>query len=129
MIAIDTNVVVRLLANDDPEQVERASILLKERGVFIPMTVFLEAAWVLRKAYGFDLVAIADAFQTLAGQSSVNVERPERLAMALNWVRQGMTFADAFHLASASEHEGFATFDRRLVRKAADIEAILVMEP
>jgi predicted nucleic-acid-binding protein len=129
LIAIDTNVVVRLLTNDDPVQVERASILLEEREIFIPTTVFLEAAWVLKKGYAFDNAAIADGFLALAGQSNVTVEQPERLALALGWVRSGVAFADAFHLACAAEHEGFATFDRRLVRKAAELKAVLTVEP
>jgi len=48
MIAVDTNIVVRLLTNDDPEQAGRAAAVVKNGPVFIPKTVVLETEWVLR---------------------------------------------------------------------------------
>lgn len=60
MIAIDTNVLVRLLVADDPAQSSRARALLETQDVWIGPTVLLEAAWVLDAAEpGMD---VADAF-------------------------------------------------------------------
>ena len=51
MIAIDTNVVVRFLVNDDPEQAQRARRLIESEDVFLSTTALLETEWVLRVAY------------------------------------------------------------------------------
>ena len=48
MIAIDTNVLVRIVTNDQPEQARRAAILLLNQPVFISKTVILGVGWVLR---------------------------------------------------------------------------------
>ena len=51
MIAVDTNLLVRILTNDDPIQARRALKILKNDEIFIPKTVLLETEWVLRHAY------------------------------------------------------------------------------
>ena len=54
MIAIDTNLLVRLLTNDEPQQAARAIQLFKSGAeIFIGKTVLLETAWVLRSVYEF----------------------------------------------------------------------------
>ena len=53
MLAIDTNVIVRYLTADHPEQASRARALVDGAAVFVPVTVILESEWVLRSAYGF----------------------------------------------------------------------------
>lgn len=51
MTALDTNVVVRFLVNDDDQQAQRARALIAAGNVHIPPTVLLETEWVLRSAY------------------------------------------------------------------------------
>ena len=51
MIAFDTNLLVRLATNDQPEQAEIAEQLLKSNEVFISRTVLLATEWVLRSRY------------------------------------------------------------------------------
>jgi predicted nucleic-acid-binding protein len=51
VIAVDTNVIVRLVANDDPAQSPRAARLFAREDVYVPKTVVLETEWVLRVAY------------------------------------------------------------------------------
>lgn len=53
MIAIDTNIVVRFLTQDDPAQFKQAARLFRETELFIAESVLLETEWVLRFAYGF----------------------------------------------------------------------------
>jgi predicted nucleic-acid-binding protein len=72
MIAVDTNVLVRLLTEDDPDQAKRAARLFGENEIFIPKTVMLETEWVLRHAYGVDRKGILGAFQRLMGLSCFN---------------------------------------------------------
>lgn len=55
MIAVDTNVIVRLLTNDDPHQTEKVARLMEGNSVFISKTVLLETEWVLRVAYNLIL--------------------------------------------------------------------------
>jgi len=53
--AIDTNIVVRLLTADEPEQAAAAKRIIEHGDVFLGATVLLEAEWVLRAGYGFRL--------------------------------------------------------------------------
>jgi predicted nucleic-acid-binding protein len=91
VIAVDTNVVVRLLVGDDPEQAGRATALFaREPEVFLAKTVLLETAWVLRSVYGFAAPAIANALRRLAGLPNVVVEDAEQLTWALDPARRGL---------------------------------------
>ena len=51
MIAVDTNVLVRLLTGDDPAQTQRSVELFAQESILIPKTVLLETEWVLRYSY------------------------------------------------------------------------------
>ncbi|MGH6896882.1 MAG: type II toxin-antitoxin system VapC family toxin [Geminicoccaceae bacterium] len=121
MIAVDTNVVVRFLARDDPAQSPRAKALMETGSVFVLRTVVLETEWVLRTTYGFDRAAIADGVTKLLGLPGVEVEEAAMVAQALDWYGKGLDFADALHLASSGRAEAFATFDRALRRKVRAI--------
>lgn len=118
MIAVDTNVVVRLLTGDDTAQFERARRLFETETVFLPKTVVLETEWVLRSLYGLGRQAIARALAALVTLPQVHCEDAASITEALAWLRQGLDFADALHLASSRATERFATFDRKLLRRA-----------
>ena len=53
MLAIDTNVIVRIVTNDSPEQSPRARTLVESEDVFVCTSVLLETEWVLRSGYDF----------------------------------------------------------------------------
>ncbi len=129
MIAVDTNVLVRLLAEDDPAQAERAARLFAENEIFIPKTVMLETEWVLRHAYEIDRKAILEAFYRLMGLANVKLEDPHVVDVAVSWYTDGMDFADALHLGSSGNVEGFATFDRSLLRKAERVSTVNLIAP
>jgi predicted nucleic-acid-binding protein len=118
MIAIDTNVVVRFLTGDDPEQSPRARALIEGAAVFVPVTVVLEADWVLRSAYGFRPIEVAAALRAFGGLGTVTVEYGDRVARALDLADAGFDLADALHLSLSTQCAGFASFDRRLVSAA-----------
>jgi predicted nucleic-acid-binding protein len=119
VIAVDTNVLVRVITNDDPAQASRAAKLLaRPDRIFVPKTVVLELEWVLRSAYGIDPQAIAAAIHRLQGLSNVEMEDESVVALALNWYEAGLDFADGLHLASAGPDLDFATFDAALRKKA-----------
>jgi predicted nucleic-acid-binding protein len=126
MFAIDTNIVVRLLTNDDPDQSEKARSLLSRERVFVSLTVMLEAEWVLRSAYGLDRLNVARAFRAFAGLPQVVVQDPPSLEMALTWAEAGMDFADALHLAQSGASKAFLTFDDRFAKAAKRTDAFEV---
>jgi predicted nucleic-acid-binding protein len=58
MVAVDTNILVRLLTGDDPKQAAAARSLFASEQIWIAKTVLLETGWVLRSLYGFEESAI-----------------------------------------------------------------------
>lgn len=120
MHAVDTNVLVRLLTEDDIEQAKRAKALFKKVTVFIPKTVLLETEWVLRRLYNFDSPSLVGAFRKITGLPNVEIEDPLAVTNALRYCEGGMDFADALHLASSIACEKFATFDAGIKKSAAN---------
>jgi predicted nucleic-acid-binding protein len=129
VIAVDTNVLVRYLVEDDVAQTDRAEAVLRG-GALVLKTTLLEAEWVLRSIYRQDRAAIGDGISKLLGLPGLEVEDTAAVAQALTWFEQGLDFADALHLASSAHAETFATFDRALQRKARGIAgAVPVIAP
>ncbi len=129
MIALDTNVLVRYLTRDEPEEAARARSLIEHGPVFVAKTVMLETEWVLRSAYQFRPAAIAASLTAFLGLPGVTVEDASAVGQALAWYAQGLDFADALHAASCSQADAFATFDRRLQRRAGLVGMITVIAP
>jgi predicted nucleic-acid-binding protein len=118
MTALDTNVLVRIITNDDRAQAARAATFLREQErVFIPKTVLLELEWVLRSAYRTEPSAVVSALRDILSVSNVEIEDEAAVTQAIEWHERGMDFADALHVASAGRERKFATFDNRLRRK------------
>lgn len=118
MIAVDTNVLVRLVVADDPGQTRRAHKLFQAGDVRVSATVLLEAAWVLASAYGLERSRISKALRGVLGLDGVSTDVPGPVAQALDWFDEGLDLADALHVATISGAGSFATFDERLVREA-----------
>lgn len=119
MLAIDTNVVVRLLVRDHPDQTARAQALIETHEIFILNTVVLETAWVLNGPYRYSRPRIVEALTDLFGLPCMTLENPTAIRQALVWFQDGLDFADALHLAQVSNLNGLATFDRALAKTAA----------
>ena len=92
MLAIDTNIIVRLLTNDDHDQAARAKILIAENEVFVATSVLLETEWVLRGAYSQAKSDVIAALRAFAGLSTVKLEDPVRVETALTWAAGGHGF-------------------------------------
>jgi predicted nucleic-acid-binding protein len=119
MIALDTNVWIRYVTNDDPEQAESALTLLESgEDVFLPKTVLLEMEWVLRAVYRLPASSIERAMLNVLGLPNVQVESPGQITAAFDFYRGGMDFADALHLAGCSNSKAFYTFDEKFVKVA-----------
>jgi len=109
MIAVDTNVLVRLVVRDDAVQAGRAAALFEQNEIYICKTVLLETEWVLRFSYELDGAAILAALRGVVGLPQVSVEDSLAVAEALDCLETGMDFADALHEASSPEAAQFAT--------------------
>ncbi len=118
MLAIDTNLIVRYLTGDHPQQSPKARALIDAEDVFVSTTVLLETGWVLRSVYGLAPVEVARALGAFAGLAHVMLEDAALAARAVDWTVGGMDFADAFHLAKAEGCDAMMTFDWRFVRTA-----------
>ncbi len=118
MIAVDTNVLVRLLANDNAAQAAGSTAVFRAAPVFVAKTVLLESEWVLRYSYGLPTAAIARAFLALLGLPTVTFEDAPAAYRAMRMLERGIDFADALHLASSVAAERFVTFDAKLARRA-----------
>jgi predicted nucleic acid-binding protein len=126
MLVIDTNLIIRYLTGDHPEQAARARALIDSDDVFVSRTVLLETEWVLRSVYGYAAAPLTNALRGFAGLQHVNVEDPVLVAQALDWAEGVMDFADALHLAKASGYDAFVTFDQRFARAASRLGAVQV---
>jgi predicted nucleic-acid-binding protein len=121
MIALDTNILIRILTRDDADQSQRAATFVRRQDrVFILKTVLLETEWMLRSSYGFDREAITVGLRSLVGTANFQIEDEKSVLEALSWYEQGMDFADALHLASVSSETEFATFDASCGELPAD---------
>ncbi len=89
MIAVDTNVLVRLLTNDDPSEAKRALRVMESDDILIPKTVLLETEWVLRHGYVIAREVISQAFQSLLGLANVEPEDSQAVTQALAWYEDG----------------------------------------
>ncbi|BDI06987.1 type II toxin-antitoxin system VapC family toxin [Sphaerotilus microaerophilus] len=130
MIAIDTNVVVRLLVADDPAQHAASARLLKEHDVFVPDTVVLETEWVLRFAYRFEPAQVVRGLRGLFGLPNMHLAQAAPVAQALRWhEEQQLDFADALHLAQSQHLSVLKTFDRKFIQRAAALGTCQVEAP
>lgn len=122
MRALDTNVLARFFVDDaDDAQAARqrpaAVAALSERS-FVSVTVLLELEWVLRGFYELPRRDISRVLRALAGIEHVTLEDRDAVLAAVDAFDKGNDFADALHLARSSRASGFATFDKRLARRA-----------
>jgi predicted nucleic-acid-binding protein len=128
MIGVDTNVIVRLIVNDDLAQVERAARLFAANEILIPSSVLIETEWVLSQAYGLNRSVVADAIGRVIDLANVTVDEPQRISWALAAFAEGMDFADAVHVRTPAAIGRFASFDKALV-KAARRRQVDAFEP
>lgn len=119
MRAVDTNVLVRLVARDDPRQVAAAEAFVA-RGAWVSHIVLVEAVWVLESVYELDVRAQAKAVEMLLNHRDLTVQDPDVVALALEQFRAKPTvgFSDCLvlELARRAGHLPLGTFDRDLAR-------------
>lgn len=118
MIALDTNLLVRIGTGDHPAEKAAALALLQHERALVLDTVLLEAAWVFRSRYAWSAGQLADFFEFLSESENVELQSPAAVAQAVTAVRRGFDFADAMH-ASLAAGLPFYTLDKQFQRKAA----------
>lgn len=118
MIAVDTNIVIRLILADDPAQVTAIRELMDRSTLFVSLTVLLESGWVLESRYRMPRHTVAETLTNLVALEGMAVARPDLVRWALDRYRAGADWADMVHVVAAAKADGFATLDRRLHQRA-----------
>jgi len=117
MRAVDTNVLVRLIARDDAKQAAAADAFVVG-GAWVSHLVLAETTWVLASVYALDPKRIADAVELLLAHRELSLQDPDVVKDALVHFRQrpALGFSDCLVLAIARKagHTPLGTFDRRL---------------
>lgn len=129
IVTVDTNVIVRLLTQDDQLQYQQSLAIFQSQDIFIGNTVILETAWVLRFAYKFDPTEIGQALKQLFGLPNVHLANANLIAQVLQWHENGLDFADAFHLAQGQHCSQLYTFDEKFIKKANNLTDCKVIKP
>ena len=124
MIALDTNVLARYFLADDRRQAAKARALIEDPDaeLWLPVSVVLELAWVLRQK-GVPREIIVARLRDLLALSSIRPQMPDAIFQALRWTEEGLDVADAIHLAMSARADGFVTFDNALVKVGAKLGA------
>ena len=126
MIALDTNLLVRLLVNDDPAQAAKVEAWLGKqaspaRPAWVDHVVLCELAWVLERSYGYPRSDVNVCITALLTHKSLKVESPELVRQALAFhASQRADFSD-YLLAARAQAAGYTpvlTFDKKAAKSA-----------
>lgn len=125
MIGVDTNVWIRFLVEDDPEQCRRATELIEgalARGedLFLSHLALAEIVWVLTSRYRFARNEVVAALDSLFHAGGIMIENRPAAHNALDAFKSsGGDLADYLMLevARAEGCRSFATFDQALLRE------------
>jgi predicted nucleic-acid-binding protein len=124
MAALDTNVLVRYLVQDDPAQLATARRLIRKcvsegRTLYLPVSVALELEWVLRSNFGFGKDEVIHTLSRLLSSADLSFEAEGALELALLLYKKGPAgYADCVHVALASQagEQPLWTFDKAAAR-------------
>jgi predicted nucleic-acid-binding protein len=120
MIGIDTNVLVRYLVQDDPEQASKATRFITnecspEDPGFINLIVMCELVWMLETAYGYARESVALALDKILHTAQFKIEEPQEVWSSFRSYGEGADFADSL-IAAVNRRFGCqrtVTFDRK----------------
>lgn len=131
MIGVDTNVLVRLVVDDDIKQFEAAKRFFGERSPADPAVVSLvvvaEAVWVLRNPYAFDAERVTDFVAAMLDSDDFLVENRSVVESAVNLSRDSRAdIADCLIAAVAANigASSTVTFDRLAARRIPGMELL-----
>jgi predicted nucleic-acid-binding protein len=119
MRAVDTNVLVRLIARDDSRQAASAERFI-EKGAWVSVLALAEATWVLSTVYQLKPKDLATAIEMLLNHRDLVLQDSETISRSLELFRAKPTlgFSDCLilQLAGRAGHLPLGTFDRSLSR-------------
>ncbi len=119
MRAVDTNLLVRLLARDDARQVAAAEAFVAP-GAWVSHLVLVEAVWVLDSVYGLGPAGLASAVALLLEHRDLTIQDADVVTRALEAfrARPALGFSDCLVLEVARQagHLPLGTFDRGLAK-------------
>ena len=119
MLAVDTNVLVLLLARDDADQVSAAEAFVS-RGAWVSHLVLAETFWVLDSIYDLTRAQIATAIKMLLNHRELSLQDADVVTAALDHYRRRSTveFSDCLvlEIARKAGHLPVATFDRNFAK-------------
>ncbi|MGH8227048.1 MAG: type II toxin-antitoxin system VapC family toxin [Steroidobacteraceae bacterium] len=116
-IAVDTNVLVRAVLRDDPEQCRAARKLLEEAALIaVPSPCLCELAWILRRGAKLPERDVAEVIRALLDTKTVVMDRPA-VEAGLTFLEAGGDFADGVIAYEGKwlGGETFVSFDREAV--------------
>jgi predicted nucleic-acid-binding protein len=117
MRAVDTNVLVRLIARDDSKQVEAAEAFIA-RGAWVSHVVLAETTWVLDSVYDLNPELIALSVEMLLNHEHLTVQDAGTVQAAVERFRANpaVSFSDALivEVARKTGHVPLGTFDKAL---------------
>jgi predicted nucleic-acid-binding protein len=116
MIAVDTNIIIRFLTQDDESQFQKSKEIFQNQDIFISDTVILETEWVLRFAYKFKPSEICKALRNLFGLPNIYLTNSSLVLQVIQWHENGLDFADAFHLAQSQHRQPLLTLSHSCIR-------------
>jgi len=124
VIGLDTNVIVRYLAQDDPQQSRKATDLFErhltvEEPGFISIVAMAETVWVLERSYGLSARELASAIERMLRIEVVSIENEQEVFTAMIALKgKRGSFADAM-IAALGAKAGCRhtlTFDEKALR-------------
>jgi predicted nucleic-acid-binding protein len=126
MNALDTNILIRYLTQDDPFQSRKAIELIERRFTpqrpgFISLITMAETVWVLGSVYELSGREIADTVERLLQADTLAVQNEQQVFTAMVAMRQGAgAFADALigALGAWAGCDSTLTFDKKALRLA-----------
>ena len=126
MRAVDTNLLVRLIARDDVKQTAAAEAFV-EKGAWVSHLALAETTWVLSTVYSQGAGNIVAAIEMLVNHKTLTVQDSEVVLGALDHFRRrpALGFSDCLllEIARKAGHLPLGTFDRAL-GKLPDAEKI-----
>jgi predicted nucleic-acid-binding protein len=119
MLAVDTNVLVRLLARDDVGQVRAAEASIA-KGAWVSQLVLAETLWVLDSVYDLSRAQISTAVEMLLNHSELSLQDADVVNAALAHFRRrsSVEFSDCLvlEIARKAGHLPVVTFDRNFAK-------------
>jgi predicted nucleic-acid-binding protein len=126
MLAVDTNVLVRLIARDDAAQA-RAAEHIVAKGAWVSHLILAETIWVLDSVYELPRDRIATAVQMLLNHQDLTLQDGDVVRAALTQFQEHprVEFSDclALGIARKAGHLPLATFDRDYA-KLPDVQRV-----